>query len=83
MSEKSCEYCLHYAFDEDSDCWLWYTTEVDPPVWQYWVEGISSDFGDYGWMEHDEDGWWIEASNGNWIELPDRYDADGLWYIGD
>ena len=70
-------------YDEDSGCWLWYNTEVDPPVWQYWVEGISSDFGDYGWMEHDEDGWWIEASNGNWIELPSRYDADDLWYIED
>ena len=68
-------------YDEDSDCWLWYNTEVDPPVWQYWAEGISSDFGDYGWMEHDEDGWWIEASNGNWIQLPAKYDTSGLWYI--
>ena len=68
-------------YDEDSDCWLWYNTEVDPPVWQYWVEGISSDFGDYGWMEHDEDGWWIEASYGNWIQLPDKYPTDNLWYI--
>ena len=68
-------------YDEDSDCWLWYNTEVDPPVWQYWVEGISSDFGDYGWMEHDEDGWWIEASHGNWIQLPDKYPTDNLWYI--
>ena len=68
-------------YDEDSDCWIWYNTEVDPPVWQYWVEGISSDFGDYGWMEHDEDGWWIEASYGNWIQLPDKYPVDGLWYI--
>ena len=70
-------------YDEVSDCWLWYNTEVDPPVWQYWFEGVSSDFGDYGWMEHDEDGWWIEASYGNWIQLPARYDADKLWYIED
>ena len=68
-------------YDAESDCWLWYNTEVDPPVWQYWVEGISSDFGEYGWMEHDEDGWWIEASNGNWIQLPAEYSTDGLWYI--
>ena len=68
-------------YDEASDCWLWYNTEVDPPVWQYWYEGISSDFGDYGWMEHDEDGWWIEASYGNWIPLPAGYSTENLWYI--
>ena len=32
-------------------------------------------------MEHDEDGWWIEASYGNWIQLPDKYPTDNLWYI--
>ena len=68
-------------YDKSSDCWLWYNTDVEPPVWQYWYEGISSDFGDYGWMEHDEDGWFIEESYGNWIELPSEYDTDSLWYI--
>ena len=68
-------------YDEDSDCWLWYNTDVEPAVWQYWYEGISSDFGDYGWMEHDSDGWFIEASYGNWIALPEEYDTSTLWYI--
>ena len=68
-------------YDSDSDCWVWYNTDVEPPVWQYWYEGISSDFGDYGWMEHDADGWFIEASYGDWIELPAEYDASGLWYF--
>ncbi|MBO5520499.1 MAG: hypothetical protein J5973_02355 [Eubacterium sp.] len=68
-------------YDEDSDCWVWYNTDVEPPIWQYWYEGISSDFGDYGWMEHDEDGWFIEESYGNWIELPSEYDTEALWYI--
>ena len=68
-------------YDKSSDCWLWYNTDVEPAVWQYWYEGISSDFGDYGWMEHDEDGWFIEESYGNWIELPAEYDAGDLWYI--
>ena len=78
---------LTYDTQEDSYCdddgiyWLWYNVDVDPPVWQYWVEGISSDYGDFGWMEHESDGWWIEASEGNWIPLPDQYDADSLWYI--
>ena len=69
-------------YDESSDCWLWYNTYVEPAVWQYWYEGISSDFGDYGWMEHDDEGWWIEEDDGSWIALPDEYDADALWYIG-
>ena len=68
-------------YDEESDCWLWYNTYMDPPVWQYWYEGISSEFADSGWMEHDSDGWFIEESYGNWIELPAEYDSDRLWYI--
>ncbi len=68
-------------YDPETEYWLWYNTEVDPPVWQYWIEGISSNYGEYGWMEHDEDGWFIETSWGNWIELPPEYDASGLWYI--
>ncbi len=70
-------------YDADSDCWFWYNTDVEPAIWQYWYEGISSDFGYYGWMEHDETGWYIEASEGNWIPLPGGYDTDGLWYIAD
>lgn len=68
-------------YDEDSGCWVWRNTDVEPAVWQYWVEGISSDFGDYGWMEHDADGWWIEVSEGSWIPLPEVYAAEDLWYI--
>lgn len=68
-------------YDTASDCWLWHNTDVTPPVWQYWYEGISSDFGDYGWMEHEADGWYIETSAGNWIALPSDYDADALWYL--
>lgn len=68
-------------YDEMTECWLWYNTDVEPPVWQYWFDGISSDYGDYGWMEHDDTGWYIEASAGNWIALPDRYDTGSLWYI--
>ncbi len=68
-------------YDPDSDCWIWYNTDVQPPVWQYWYEGISSDYGDYGWMEHDETGWYIEADYGDWIELPGKYDSSALWYF--
>ena len=70
-------------YDAESDCWIWCNTDMDPYVWQYWYEGISSDFGDYGWMEHDDTGWYIEASQGNWIKLPEQYSTDGLWYMAD
>ena len=68
-------------YDEDSDCWMWYNTDVYPNSWQYWYEGISSDFGDYGWMEHDDEGWWIEQFDGEWIPLPEEYDDAGLWFV--
>ena len=68
-------------YDQQADCYLWYNVDLEPANWQYWYEGISSDYGDYGWMEHDLDGWFIETSRGNWIPLPDKYDSDALWYI--
>lgn len=70
-------------YDPESDCWLWYNTDVEPPLWQYWYEGISSDFGDWGWMEHEASGWYIEAEEGTWTPLPDAYESGGLWYIED
>ena len=69
-------------YDEGSDCWLWYNTDVEQPLWQYWYEGISSDYGDYGWMEHGPDGWFIEEANGKWVPVPEKYDTAGLWWIG-
>ena len=71
------EYDCYY--DAASDCYIGYNSDVG--IWQYWYEGISSDYGDYGWMEHYDDGWFIEASNGNWVALPSRYDSSRLWYI--
>ena len=70
-------------YDRESDCWLWLNTDVTPSVWQYWYEGISSDFGDYGWMEWSEKdhAWYIETSAGNWNRLPSRYDTSSLWHI--
>ena len=67
-------------YDSDSDCYVWYNTDVTPNLWQYWFEGISSNY-DSGWMEHEDDGWYIETTAGNWIELPSVYDASRLWYI--
>ena len=80
-------YVLEYIPAEDSyycqelNQWFWYNEEVYPAIWQYWHEDISSDFGDYGWMEHDNEGWWIETSDGNWEKVPERYDTSGLIWI--
>ena len=68
-------------YDKDTGCWAWFNTDTVPNSWQYWYEGISSDYGDYGWLEHGSDGWFVEASAGNWIPLPSTYDTSGLWYI--
>ena len=70
-------------YDPVTDCYFWLNDTVAPPIWQYWYEGISSDFGDYGWMEYDfnERTWYIEASAGNWIVLPDKYDQSKLWHM--
>ena len=68
-------------YDLDSDCYIWYNDRVK--IWQYWYQRIYSDYGDYGWMEHYDDGWFIEASSNNWIALPEKYDTSSLWYIED
>jgi len=70
-------------YDEETDCYLWYNEDFDPPVWQYWYEGISSDYGNYGWMEYDEqeNAWYIEADYDQWIKLPEQYDTSRLWHI--
>ncbi len=82
--DKTCYWDSEFEsfYDSDSDCYLYYNNYVDPPVWQYWYEGISSDFGEYGWMEYDESNecWYIETESG-WVELPDEYDTDDLWFI--
>ncbi len=70
-------------YDSVSDCYVYYNTEQDPNVWQYWYEDVSSDFGDYGWMEYElaEDQWYIETDDGSWDKLPSKYDTDELWHF--
>ena len=70
-------------YDSVTDCYFWLNTNVYPAIWQYWYEGISSDFGNFGWMEYDfnENQWYIEESKGKWIVLPDKYDQSKLWHM--
>ena len=69
-------------YDSSTECWIWYNTNVSPNIWQYWYEGISSEY-DEGWMEYDtnEQCWYIEKTSGNWIKLPSKYNSSRLWYI--
>lgn len=70
-------------YDPVTECWFWFNDENGYPSWQYWYEGISSNYGDYGWMEFDEAEqiWYIETDYGNWIPLPEEYITDYLWHI--
>jgi hypothetical protein len=70
-------------YDKETDCYFWLNNNVTPPVWQYWYEGISSDYGDYGWMEYDYDKkcWFVETEKGKWEELPSYYDTSKLWHM--
>ena len=77
------DYGQESYYDFESDCYLWYNTDVSPNLWQYWYEGISSDYGDYGWMEFENGDWYIEESEGNWVLLPSSYDTSDLWHIED
>lgn len=82
---RTCEWNDEYEayYDKETDCYFWYNTTTKTHTWQYWYEGISSDYGDYGWMEWDakEGEWIIEVSNGEWIYLPDKYDQSYLWHV--
>ena len=82
---RSCEWNKEYEsyYDPETDCYFWYNDTTKTHTWQYWYEGISSDYGDYGWMEYDASKslWYIEVSDGEWIELPSKYDRSRLWHI--
>ena len=70
-------------YDKVTDCYFWLNNTLNTPVWQYWYEGISSDYGDYGWMEYDysKNAWFIETRKGKWEELPSYYNTDKLWHM--
>lgn len=64
--------------DEESNCYLWYNTDVSPNLWQYWYDDIAGD-NYYGWMECEGADWYIEVSDTEW----EKFDGDtsGLWHI--
>lgn len=72
------DYGARSYYDYDSDCYLWYNTDVSPNLWQYWYDDIAGD-NYYGWMECEGDDWYIEVSETEW----ETYDGDTsqLWHI--
>ena len=76
----SWDYNIRAYYDKESDCYLWYNTDVSPNVWQYWYEDIVGD-NYYGWMEYYDGKWYIEVSDTEWKEYTS--DTSDLWHIGD
>ena len=74
------DYGADSYYDRETECWLWYNTDVVPNLWQYWYEGISSEYGS-GWMEYEPDGWFVETDPGEWIKLPADMDTGRLWHM--
>ena len=72
------DYGAESYYDYDSDCYLWYNTDVSPNLWQYWYDDIAGS-NYYGWMECEGDDWYIEVSDTDW----EKYDGDTsqLWHI--
>ncbi|MBR6377960.1 MAG: hypothetical protein IKS05_09400 [Oscillospiraceae bacterium] len=85
------DYDLELRWDSSEDCYIeptsqlcaWYNTDVNPNLWQYWYEPISGNYGDYGWMEYEDDLWYIEVDEGQWEPVSEEYDTSPLWHIVD
>ena len=72
------DYGAKSYYDYDSDCYLWYNTDVSPNLWQYWYEDIAGS-NYYGWMECEGADWYIEVSETEWE--PYQGDTSKLWHI--
>ena len=60
------DYGTDCYYDKESDCYIWYNTDVSPNLWQYWYEGVSNKY-ESGWMEYEGvNNWYIEDKDGKW-----------------
>lgn len=76
------EYNSYY--DSQTDCYFFLNTDMDPPIWQYWYEDISSDYGEeYGWMEWDAKKyrWFVQTGKDKWEELPEDKIQPRMWHF--
>ena len=78
---RECSFDGKNYYDEESNMYFWFNTDVSPAQWQYWYEPISGQYGDYGWMEYDdsEQRWYIEASSGTWVKY--EGDTSAMWHF--
>lgn len=78
---RECSFDGENYYDEESNMYFWYNTDISPAQWQYWYEPISGQYGDYGWMEYDdsEQRWYIEASSGTWVKY--EGDTSAMWHF--
>jgi len=71
-------------YDKETDCYFFLNVDMDPPIWQYWYEGISSEYGEeYGWMEWDskELRWYVMTGKESWEPLPEDKYEKRLWHF--
>ena len=70
-------------YDQPTDSYFFKNTEVSPAIWQYWFEGISSDYGDFGWMEWDvpEQRWYVQIGEYDWEPLPESKYTSSMWHF--
>ena len=81
-ADKSLEWMdlFESYYDEETETYLWYNTDVSPALWQYWVEGVSSDY-DSGWMEYEDGTWYIQKGEDDPYTVYDG-DTSEFWHIG-
>ena len=70
-------------YDKETDCYFFQNTQMDPVVWQYWFEGTSSEYGDYGWMEWDarDSKWYVQTGKKKWEILPEDQIQPHFWHF--
>ncbi len=74
------DYGADSYYDPDTDCYVWYNTDVAPNLWQYWYDDIAGS-NEYGWMEYENPDWYIEVSEGEWEKYSDSDLPDYMWHI--
>lgn len=70
-------------YDKETDCYFFLNTQMNPEIWQYWYEGTSSNYGDYGWMEWDarESKWYVQTGKKKWEILPEDQIQPHFWHF--
>lgn len=83
--ERSVPWNAEYEtyYDENTDCYFFKNYDLEPPIWQYWFEGVSTPYDEYGWMEYDfdENCWYIQTNAETWEKYTGS--TDGLWHMNE